>query len=134
MRQQFAKKTDSLEAIFEFVSKFADANGIKGDIVHAMHFGVEEIFTNLVKYNSESKNDVAIELSISDGHLSLSLVDQDVHSYDLTKTPPVDTTQPLHERTPGGLGIHLVKQMMDDVLYEYNDRTAKITLIKQLEK
>ena len=116
------------------MAEFAASHAVGGKDLHDLQFGVEEIFTNLVKYNSESSNDITIELSVEDGRFALSLVDQDVHSYDLTRTPPVDTTKPLHERTPGGLGIHLVKQMMDDVLYEYNDRTAKITLIKQLEK
>jgi anti-sigma regulatory factor (Ser/Thr protein kinase) len=134
MTREFPKRIDSLESIFEFVAEFAAANGIGGDTLNAMQFGVEEIFTNLVKYNGETANDVAIAMNIANGRMALSLLDQDVHSYDLTKTPPVDITQPLHERTPGGLGIHLVKQMMDDVQYEYGDRTAKITLIKDLEK
>jgi len=134
MTRDFPKQIDSLESIFEFVAEFATVNGVGGDTLNAMQFGVEEIFTNLVKYNSETSNDVAIELDITNGRMALSLLDQDVHSYDLTKSPPVDITQPLHERTPGGLGIHLVKQMMDDVQYEYGGRTAKITLIKYLEK
>lgn len=134
MTREFPKRIDSLESIFEFLAKFTASNGVSDDVLRDLQFGVEEIFTNLVKYNSESANDVTVELALTDKRVILSLLDQDVHSYDLTKTPPVDITTPLHERTPGGLGIHLVKQMMDDVLYEYDDRTAKITLIKHLEK
>lgn len=134
MTREFPKSIDSLEAIFEFLTQFASSNGVSDDVLRDLQFGVEEIFTNLVKYNNESHNDVTIELGIHQNEVALSLLDQDVHTYDLTKTPPVDVTQPLHERTPGGLGIHLIKQMMDDVRYEYHDRTAKITLIKRLEK
>jgi anti-sigma regulatory factor (Ser/Thr protein kinase) len=134
MTREFPKRIDSLEAIFEFLAQFANSNGVSDDVLRDLQFGVEEIFTNLVKYNSESHNDVTIELDIQQNQVALSLLDQDVHTYDLTRTPPVDVTKPLHERTPGGLGIHLIKQMMDDVRYEYHDRTAKITLIKRLEK
>lgn len=134
MIRQFAKRTESLSAIFEFVSAFAESNHVLPDITRDLHFGVEEIFTNMVKYNSESSGDITIDINVRDGNLALTLMDHDVHSYDLTKTPPVDITKPMHERTPGGLGIHLVRQMMDDVLYEYDDRTAKITLIKHLER
>lgn len=134
MERQFSKRTDSLEAIFEFVSEFAAEHRVKADVTRQLHFGVEEILTNMVRYNPESCNDVTICLCIDNGVFSVSIADHDVHSFDLTKNPPVDVTRPPHERTPGGLGIHLVKEMMDDVVYEYADRTAKITLIKHLEK
>ena len=52
--------------------------------------------------------------------------------FDPTKHDSVDIDQPIGERTPGGLGIHLVKKMMDEVIYEYADRSCKITLIKRL--
>lgn len=134
MERRFAKKTESLDAVFEYITGFADSHGINPDITRELQFGVEEIFTNMVKYNLESSNDVTIDLSIENNLLSISIIDHDVHSYDPTQTPPVDVSQPPHERTPGGLGIHLVRAMMDDVRYEYNDRTATITLIKRLER
>jgi anti-sigma regulatory factor (Ser/Thr protein kinase) len=134
MERLFAKKIDSLDAIFDYITQFANANKVNPEITRKLHFGVEEVFTNMVRYNTESANDVAIGLQIDNGQFLISIVDRDVHSYDPTKRPPVDIAQPLHERTPGGLGIHLVREMMDDVRYEYDGRTATITLIKRLER
>jgi anti-sigma regulatory factor (Ser/Thr protein kinase) len=130
----FAKSTDSLEAIFDYVSEFAVVHHVSTDVTAQMHFGVEEVFTNLVRYNRESRHDVAIQLRVADGSFSVRIADRDVHSFDPTARPPVDIKQPIHERTPGGLGIHLIREMMDEVRYEYEDRTARITLIKRLEK
>lgn len=134
IERDFAKQTDSLEAIFEYVSKFAESHHVNPEVTRQMQFGVEEVFTNMVRYNTESARDVTIRLRIDDGEFAISLADHDVHSFDPTRRPPVDITQPLHERTPGGLGIHLTRELMDDVRYEYENRTARITLIKHLEK
>ncbi len=107
--------------------------GINDDVTREMQFVVEEVFTNMVRYNRESCNDVSIRLHLENGALSVSLADRDVHDYNPNQRPPIDVEQPLQERKPGGLGIHLVREMMDDVQYEYKDRTARITLIKHLE-
>ena len=53
--------------------------------------------------------------------------------FDITETAEVDTKQSLEERRVGGLGIHLVNEMMDKIEYEYKDRQSKIILIKHLE-
>lgn len=134
IERYFAKRTDSLEAIFGFVSEFAASHGISEDVTAEMHFVVEEVFTNMVRYNQESKDDIAIRLRLEDRSFLVSLADHNVHSFDPNSRPPVDITKPPHERTPGGLGIHLIREMMDEVRYEYENRTARITLVKNLEK
>ena len=97
-----------------------------------LQFVVEEMFTNMVRYNSETQNDVAIQFRIEGNELLVTLIDRDVHYFDPRDRPPVDITRPVDERKPGGLGIHLTRQMMDDIRYEYVDRTSKITLVKRL--
>jgi len=132
MTRQFAKNIESLDAIFDYITKFAESHRVNPEITRELHFGVEEVFTNMVRYNPESANDVTIELAIDGGLFAISVADHGVHSYDPTKRPPADIQQPLHERTPGGLGIHLVREMMDDVQYRYDNGTATITLVKRL--
>lgn len=132
MTRQFAKNIESLNAIFDYITEFAESHQVNPEITRELHFGVEEVFTNMVRYNPESANDVTIGLAIGEGQFSISVADHGVHSYDPTKRPPPDLGQPLHERTPGGLGIHLVREMMDDVRYHYDNGTATITLVKRL--
>ena len=61
------------------------------------------------------------------------MVDRGVEYFDPTAAPPVDTTKPLSERRPGGLGVHLVKQYVDDFKYEYVGNDSVITLTKKLK-
>ena len=52
--------------------------------------------------------------------------------YDPTEKPDPDTTQSAEEREVGGLGIFMVKKLMDEVTYEYADGSNILTLVKSL--
>lgn len=132
MEQLFKKQTDSLDAIFAFLSDAGKAMALPEELMPMLHLVVEEIFVNLVRYNTESCNDVTVRMSCEGRTLTITLVDRDVDGYDLTRHADVDTTRPAHERRPGGLGIHLVREMMDEVRYAHENRTSTITLIKHL--
>jgi anti-sigma regulatory factor (Ser/Thr protein kinase) len=50
----------------------------------------------------------------------------------VTDTPDVDVSKPITDRTPGGIGLFLVRRMMDDVAYEYAEGVARVTLTKHM--
>jgi len=133
--RKFARKINSLDSIFDFIKSFINENSIKGSLIFTINFIIEELFTNMVKYSTESSEDILIRLDIDNDSLSTILIDTDVNSYDITETEEVDTTLSLEDRKVGGLGVHLVKTMADDIKYEYNSnkRQSTITVIKHLE-
>jgi len=73
-------------------------------------------------------------MNITGKKLVIQLTDFDVERFDLTRVKHVDVTKDLEERAVGGIGLHLVRNMVDKITYEYKDRVACITLIKQLEE
>ncbi|MFQ5708879.1 MAG: ATP-binding protein [bacterium] len=134
MTREFKRDIESLDEIFVFLDDFIAKNRIDESISFTVNLVVEELFTNMVKYNPGSAHDVLIEISRNENRLIVSLTDFDVEPFDITKTEEVKIDQHLQERKVGGLGIHLVKQMVDKIEYEYKNRNSKITLIKHLEK
>lgn len=134
MKREFAKSTDSLAGIFDFLTEYARDEGIAEEYLPSLHLAVEEVFVNLVRHNTDSRHDVAIELSRDQTELTITLRDRDVQRYDITQHAIVDIHQPLELRRPGGLGVHFVRQIMDQIQYDYTDRTSTITLIKRLEE
>jgi anti-sigma regulatory factor (Ser/Thr protein kinase) len=119
--------------VFDFTGDFAKRQSLDESAVYAMNLAVEELFTNIVKYGIPNDLDVGIELDVRDHHLVIEVTDDDAEPFDLTSTGEVDVTKPLQERKAGGLGIHLIRSIMDYVRYEYSDRRARITLKKRLE-
>ena len=90
---------------------------------------MEELFVNMVTYNTETDENVLIELSRHQDGVEVSLTDYNVERFDPRGAPDVDVNAPLEERTPGGLGLYLVMKMANSIHYTYRDRTSKITFV-----
>jgi serine/threonine-protein kinase RsbW len=133
MQQSFPRQIEALEQIFAFVAQCVEGQNLQEDVLYGINLSIEELFTNMVRHAKGGSDEVTISLEIRDRELIVSLTDYDVDEFDLTKREGVDIGQPLHERRPGGLGIFIVKGIMDEVRYDYANRVATITIVKRLE-
>lgn len=134
MKRSFDKNIEALNDVFEFTSEFVDSHNIDETAAFAATLAIEELFTNIVKYSGGGGEKLSILMNITGKKLVIQLTDFDVERFDLTRVKHVDVTKDLEERAVGGIGLHLVRNMVDKITYEYKDRVACITLIKQLEE
>ncbi len=134
VERKFRRNLDSLAKVFEFIDQFALHENIDDETKRAFDLAIDELFTNTVKYHPSNPNDVSIELRTESQMMLLTLTDFDVDSFDLTKKPDPNLTGSLNERTPGGLGIYLTKKVVDEVQYQYHNRTSVITLRKSFRR
>ena len=95
MRGRFARTFDSLEAIFGFAEEFFRREGIDERHRFAVNFALEEIFTNMDKYNANNSNEIQIDLERAYAKLLVTLTDFDVEPFDVTQVGEVRTDQPL---------------------------------------
>jgi serine/threonine-protein kinase RsbW len=96
-----------------------------------VHLALEELYVNMVEYYPDNDNDILLDVSASDGKVTVAMTDFDVDPFDVTVPRKVETDLPLDERVPGGLGLHLVQQMVDNLEYEYRDRQSTIRFTKE---
>ena len=129
----FKKNLNALDGIFDFTHAFLASNHIDEKFRFPIDLAIEELFTNMIKYNGESRHDIILSLHRHSNRLIISMTDHDVDAFDITQTGEVNTAKPLNDRQVGGLGLHLVKKMVDDIRYEYADRQSRIILTKNLE-
>ena len=130
MQKKFRRSYDSLEEIFQFAEQiFADKN-VGQSIRFPVHFVMEELFTNMVKYNPGNSNDILLGVETADGGITVQLTDFDVDEFDVTIEPNVEIDAPIEERTPGGLGLHLIHKMVDSLNYIYANRQSTVTFTK----
>jgi serine/threonine-protein kinase RsbW len=104
-----------------------------GDVVFRIKLAIEEIFVNMVKHGTGTE-DILVSIERDGDNLTVSLTDFDVEPFDITKVEGYDVGQPLQGRPIGRLGIHLVRKVADEVIYNYENRQSRVTLIKNLEK
>jgi phosphoserine phosphatase RsbU/P len=130
----FARSIDSLAEIFDFTAAVFRRERIPQELLGPVDFTVEELFTNMVKYSNMSEAAVDLSLrSLPDG-VEVTLTDHDVDPFDVTQAPDVEVDKPIEERTPGGLGLHLIRRMVDSIEYRYikENRQSRITFRKTL--
>lgn len=131
-RRDFARSFDSLEAIYAFVETTLRAHGADAAATYAIVMTIEELFTNMVKYNSGGAGPISLQLECSKDAVTCRLVDPDSEHFDITQAPDVDIHRPVEQRRPGGLGIHLVRRMVDSISYDYTERRSTVSFVKQL--
>ena len=93
---------------------------------------MEELFTNMVKYSPGGDAGVRMDMATIAGGVEVTLTDYDVERFDVTKAPDVDVGMPIERRKPGGLGLHLIRRLVDSIEYEYAEesRQSRITFRK----
>lgn len=128
------REIDALPDVMRLVDDFFATTRADQTVRYPVELALEEIFTNMVKYNAAGKGDIHIDLRLDDHDLVITLTDFDAPRFDpMVEGPEVDVNRPLSERTEGGLGIHLVRRMMDRIEYSHRNRTGRITLHKRLD-
>ena len=128
----FQRNIGALEAVFAFTAEAFARQGIDPGVLQTVDFAVEELFTNMVKYSPMSEAEVRIEMTGIEGGVEVTMIDYDVEPFDMTKASEVDVTLPIEARRPGGLGLHLIRRMLDSIVYEYSgeSRQSRITFRK----
>lgn len=130
-QRSFVRSVSALDAIFEFISAYVGRFDIAPWVAYALQFAVEEVFTNLVKYDPDADPIIPIRMRKEENRITVEVINGGGRYFDMTSTPQTDT-QP-HERGAGGLGLYLVKKMVDEFRYEYSDGTGIITIVASLE-
>ena len=109
---------DELERVSGDLDSFLERNGVPGDTVFHVHFVIEEMVSNVIKYafSDSATHEISLEISAGDEGLDI-IIEDDGIEFDPLSVPEKKTDLPLHEREIGGLGIHLVRKMVKDMSY-----------------
>jgi anti-sigma regulatory factor (Ser/Thr protein kinase) len=100
------------------LEEFCRQHQIPNQVMNAADVALEEHLTNVLNYGYEAgaPHRVVVDLKLDNGSLFVDVAD-DGKPYDPLARPPVDTSLPLAEKPIGGLGVHLMRQFMDELSY-----------------
>lgn len=136
---EFKKKIDGLnvkaelellDAISDFADSFMEGCGYSGQFKRQVGIVIEEVYTNICSYAYPDKpGGVKIDMAAGGGQMELTFTDSGAAYNPLEKKDP-DITAQLEERKIGGLGIFMVKQIMDDVSYYRSDGRNVLRMVK----
>jgi sigma-B regulation protein RsbU (phosphoserine phosphatase) len=118
----------------ERFNSFADDHGLPKSISKKMNMVFDEILNNIISYAYEDKNehDIDVTVELAGNWLSVKISDDGI-PFDPFSIKTPDTDQSLEERDVGGLGIHLVRGMMDKFSYKRENNKNILTFIKHIK-
>ncbi len=118
----------------DFVETIAEEVKLDQSLAMSLNLALEEAVTNVIMYAYPEGSDglVDVEAIIRKGSLEF-IVSDSGKPFDPTRAPEVDINLGVEERAIGGLGIYLVRNIMDKVRYERTDGKNVLSMIKTIE-
>ena len=130
MQKSFDRSIDSIADVYEFTENVLVSGNIGDELRFPVHLAMEELFVNMVNYYPDNDNAIQLDVDAENGMVTVTMTDFDVDPFDVTQSRDVDIDAPLDERTPGGLGLHLIQSMVDNLQYDWEDRRSTIRFSK----
>ena len=126
---------ETIPQLNEFMDAVCEEVGFDMSTTMSLNLAMEEAVVNVMSYAypEGTKGDVTIEAVANESGAKFIISDSGT-PFDPTVKEDVDTTLTAEDRPIGGLGIHLVRQIMDSVSYEYINGKNVLTLRKILHK
>ena len=130
MQKSFDRSIDSIADVYEFTENVLVSGSIGEALRFPVHLAMEELFVNMVNYYPDNDNAIQLDVDAENGVVTVTMTDFDVDPFDVTQSRNVDIDAPLDERTPGGLGLHLIQSMVDNLQYDWENRRSTIRFSK----
>jgi len=128
--------TENLQMIREFVLKIASKAGFNEETQEQIALAVDEACTNVIKHahHHDARRLMDIQIQTDMNKMRITITDKG-SGFDVTKLKDPDLEKYIKESKHGGLGIYLIKTLMDEVNYEFNPGVKnQVQLTKYLHK
>lgn len=128
--------TDNLALIREFTKSAADEIGFSDETTGKIVLAVDEACTNIIKhaYRYSPEGDIFISIKFEDSKFVISIIDEGKH-FDPNVVPDPDLREYYKKKRVGGLGMFLMKKLMDDVkYYTITGNRNQVVLVKYLTR
>jgi anti-sigma regulatory factor (Ser/Thr protein kinase) len=135
MKTELELKNDlaEIERLAARVLSFGQEHKLPDELVWEIRLVLEEIITNIISYGYEDQapHTIAVSIVNSDKDITLCVRD-DARPFNLLEHPAPDLDIPLEERGIGGMGVHIVREIMDEIDYR-READENVVVMRRLK-
>lgn len=108
----------ALSRLSAAVQRFLVRGDVASDTVFSVDLILEELVTNIIRhaYDDDARHEIAVRLNLEPGRIVIR-VEDDGREFDPREAPPANLEGDLESRQPGGMGVHLVREIAEQVDY-----------------
>jgi anti-sigma regulatory factor (Ser/Thr protein kinase) len=123
-----------LERLSAWIAKFCAAHALDSEIEFDLNLALEELFTNSIRHGGcGGMHDAArVRLRLTADGVGVEYSDRGA-AFNPLDAPEPDLTAPLMERPVGGLGVFMVRRVVQDLRYRRRDETNEITMTRRMQ-
>jgi anti-sigma regulatory factor (Ser/Thr protein kinase) len=127
---------ENLESIARFVADATSTMGMDADTTYAVQLAVDEACTNVIDYAYQRRRGQPVTIECREENGQCIVVIRDCgRPFDPRHVPMPDLKGPISRRKVGGLGIFLMRKLMDDVHFRFDVKTGnEVTLVKGIKQ
>jgi sigma-B regulation protein RsbU (phosphoserine phosphatase) len=124
-----------LSTVISEFDEFGKKHNLSDEFSTKFKIIIDELGSNIINYayNDDDKHEIIFQFELTGSILTASVTDDGMPFNPLDISEP-DIKSGLEEREVGGLGIHLVRNLVDDVLYHRETGQNVLTLVKNIER
>ena len=128
-------KFSESERLSKIIEDFAEGKNFSLKFLFEIDVALDEILTNIISYayNDKAEHKILVRLFFLEDGLKIQIKDKGIAFNPLEKAEP-DITKSVMERPIGGLGIHMVRKLVDELKYKRENNKNILTLIKKDNK
>jgi serine/threonine-protein kinase RsbW len=117
-QRTLARNVPAYLPVAEEVEWFCTDHGLTKPVTFKLRLIVEELILNLIDHAMDPKTDrIDLRIEVEPSRV-IVIIEDDSAPFDPHSAPAFDKAKPLEERTPRGMGIHLIRSMAHDMAYE----------------
>src|SRR5258708_1895159 len=123
-----------LSRLVRFATEFAERNGLPAEELSRLLLILDELFSNIVRHGYDgaaANGTIEVTLSFARGRLGIEIMD-DGRPFDPLTAPSPNLDLPASERQLGGLGIHFVRELVDEARYVRRGKRNRLTLSRRI--
>lgn len=122
-----------LGRVQDLLDELAQTHALGPESVADVHVALDEALSNVVRHGfaDAEPHEITVVLTLATDELQVAIED-DGHSFNPLTAPRADLDSPLKERRVGGVGVHLIRELMDHVHYERVNSRNRLVMVKRL--